>query len=230
MVNVASEFETVYLILSSSAETRGVDAFALSVIKAERQIRKLFTHLVYQFPAFGPLDLAGLRNTLAASRRVYFESFLAGFDALYPRSVEALVGQDYTRLKPRLDEAIDHRNKIFHGQLTSRGLTRQDLEALVADIQAWCTTLATNAFAELGYDGFGWNSLHKSKIPDLAARFKVQFTSLADYADFIRTKMERRVAEQAGPPGTPSLPSITRVVAGERQRSPDRTGRPRDVE
>jgi hypothetical protein len=52
---------------------------------------------------------------------------------------------------------------------------------LVADIQAWCTTLATNAFAELGYDGFGWNSLHKSKIPDLAARFKVQLASLADY-------------------------------------------------
>ncbi len=190
-MSAADEFATVRLILGSSAETRGVDAFALSVIKAERQIRKLFTHLVYQFPAFGPSDFAPLRNTLAASRRVYFEGFVAGFDALYPRSVQALVGQNYAYLKPRLDEAIDHRNKIFHGQLTSRALTRQDLEALVADIESWCTTLATNALAELGYDGFGWNSLRKSEMPDLVARFKVQFTSLADYAAFICEKMER---------------------------------------
>lgn len=190
-VSAADEFLTVRLILGSAAETRGVDAFALSVIKAERQMRKLFTHLVYQFPVFGPADFVPLRNTLAASRRVYFEGFVVGFNALYPRSVQALVGQDYARLKQRLDEAIDHRNKIFHGQLTSRALTRQDLESLVADIEAWCTTLATNALVELGYDGFGWNSLHKSATPDLATHFKVQFTSLADYADFIRARMER---------------------------------------
>lgn len=190
-VSAADEFVTVRLILGSSAETRGVDAFALSVIKAERQIRKLFTHLVYQFPAFGPADWASLRNTLAASRRVYFNGFVAGFDALYPRSVQALVGQKYASLKARLDEAIDYRNKIFHGQLTSRVLTRQDLEALVADIEAWCTTLARNALAEFGYDGFGRNSLHKSAIADLAARFKIQFTSVADYAAFIRAQMER---------------------------------------
>jgi hypothetical protein len=30
----------------SAAETRAVDAFAMSLIKAERQVRKLFTHLV----------------------------------------------------------------------------------------------------------------------------------------------------------------------------------------
>jgi len=40
---------------------------------------------------------------------------LAGFDALSPRKVQELVGPDYARLKTRLDEAIDHRNKIFHG-------------------------------------------------------------------------------------------------------------------
>ena len=53
----AAEFRTVDLIVASSAETRGVDAFALSVIEAERQIRRLVTHLVYQFPSFAPMTL-----------------------------------------------------------------------------------------------------------------------------------------------------------------------------
>jgi hypothetical protein len=62
-----------------------VDAFVLSLIKAERQVRKLFTHLVYQYPAFGGSDVSPLREALVASRRVYFEGFVAGLDALYPR-------------------------------------------------------------------------------------------------------------------------------------------------
>ena len=112
-MSIAEEFATVSLILNSQAETRGVDAFALSLIKAERQVRKLVTHLVYQFPVFAPSDVAALRNALGASRRVYFEGFLSGFDALYPRSVQDLVGSEHARLKARVDEAIDHRNKIF---------------------------------------------------------------------------------------------------------------------
>ena len=51
------EFQTVDLIVNSTARSRAVDAFALSLIKAERQIRKLVTHLVYQFPCFGPGDI-----------------------------------------------------------------------------------------------------------------------------------------------------------------------------
>jgi hypothetical protein len=59
------EFSTVDLIVGSTAETRGVDAFALSLIKAERQIRRLMTHLVYQFPCFRSTDIEDLRGVLA---------------------------------------------------------------------------------------------------------------------------------------------------------------------
>ena len=59
------EFQTVDLIVKSDAETRGVDAFALSLIKAERQIRKLFTYLMFQFPAFTVSDFANFRSALA---------------------------------------------------------------------------------------------------------------------------------------------------------------------
>lgn len=190
-VSVTDEFATVDLILHSGAETRGVDAFALSLIKAERQVRKLFTYLVYQFPVFGPGDVAGLRAALGATRRVYFDGLLAGIDAVYPRSVQALVGVEYGRLRARVGEAIDHRNKIFHGQLTSRALSRQDLKDFVGDIRRWCTSLATGAMAEVGYDGFGRNSFRKSARPDLSRAYRVQFASVADYEAFIREHMER---------------------------------------
>ena len=63
-MNYADEFKTVDIILESAARTRRVDAFTLSLIKAERQIRKLVTHLVFQFPCFGISDVPRLRRTL----------------------------------------------------------------------------------------------------------------------------------------------------------------------
>ena len=162
-----SEFQTVKLIVDSSAETRGVDAFALVLIKAERQMRRLVTHLVYQFPCFSEKDVSGLRDVLGRNRAVYFEGFERGFDALYPQTVKDLVGAEYDRLRPRLDEAIDYRNKIFHGQLTSIYLGREDLLGFVADIRAWCEVLALGADVEFGYDGFARNSFQKSRIAQL---------------------------------------------------------------
>ena len=193
-MSLEGEFKTVDLILASKAETRGVDAFALSLIKAERQVRKLFTHLVYQFSSFGSADIHKLRGALVASHHVYFEGFLAGLDALYPRTVEDLVGGEYSRLRARLMEAIDYRNKIFHGQLTSRFLSTEDLFSLEADIRAWCAALANGAIAEVGYDGFCRNSFQKSAIPDLWKRYRVQFGSIEDYKAFIHTHMERQRA------------------------------------
>lgn len=187
----AQEFETVDIVINSSARTCGVDAFVLSLIKAERQIRKLVTHLIYQFPCFGPDDFLSLRETLVKNRRVYFDGFEEGFNVLYPRSISGMVGGDYQRLRDRIREAADHRNKIFHGQLTSKNLTRDDLLAYASDIRTWCKTLAESALAEFRYDGFGWNSFQKSTIPDLAQHLKIQIASIADYDAFVRQHMER---------------------------------------
>jgi hypothetical protein len=49
-MSYSAEFESVNLIVQSQTGTRGVDAFALALIKAECQIRRLFTYLIYQFP------------------------------------------------------------------------------------------------------------------------------------------------------------------------------------
>lgn len=160
-VSCSAEFETVDLITQSTAETRGVDAFALALIKAERQVRKLLTYLVYQFPCFTDADIFRLRETLGNSKKVYFNGCERGFNALYPRTIEELVGYQYSYLRQRIHDAIDCRNKIFHGQLTSKYLNREDLLKFVIDIRSWCEKLAASAELEVGYNGFGRNSFQK---------------------------------------------------------------------
>lgn len=190
-MTASSEFDTVDLILNSSSETRGVDAFALAVIKAERQIRKLFTHLVFQFPCFAGSDIGALRDALASNKSVYFEGIETGINCISPYTVEKLVGAKYKCLRPRISEAIDYRNKIFHGQLTQKCLSRDDLVALVTDIREWCEALANGATLRVGYDGFARNSFQKSTIQGLTEQFKVQFSGVDSYAQFIQQHMRR---------------------------------------
>jgi hypothetical protein len=197
------EFQTVDLIVNSKARTCGVDAFALSLIKAERQMRRLVTHLIYLFPSFSRSDIPRLREVLASNGQVYFDGVVEGFDAIYPRSVSNLVGNDYPRLRKRMQEATDQRRKIFHGQLTSKNLTRRDLLALVQDIRTWCSSLACSAHTEFGYDGFSRNSFQKSTVPDLWRRFKVQITTVEEYGDFIRKNMQRSQLKRS-PKGKPA--------------------------
>jgi hypothetical protein len=189
--NVDTEFHTVDLILNSNADTRGVDAFALSLIKVEKQLRRLFTHLVFQFPCFSNSDFEQLRSTLN-SKYVYFEGLENGFNALYPASVETLVGVSHGGLRARIMEATGYRNKIFHGQLTDQGLTRDGLVELTNDLRSWCKALANGAHAEFGYDGFARNSFQKSQMLNIASRLLEQFANIGDYEAFIKRHMARK--------------------------------------
>jgi hypothetical protein len=190
-VSYAEEFSTVDLILASGADTLGVDAFALSLIKAERQARKLVTYLVYQSPVFGKGDGRRLRMILAANKRVYFEGVVAGLDALSPIPVKELVGPEYEHLWERFREFGKHRNKIFHGQLTTDGLNRDQLLKNVEDIRLWCRTLGTSATREFGCDGFIRNTFQKAPLKNLSMRLRVRIESLDQYSAFIRSHMVR---------------------------------------
>ncbi|HEV3313115.1 MAG TPA: hypothetical protein VG815_21605 [Chloroflexota bacterium] len=114
-MTLATEFKTVDLIVQSDADTRGVDAFALSLIKAEKQLRRLVTHLVYQFPAFTVAHISQLRAALFRNKKVYAEGFIPGFNALYRTSLKALIGQDYDHLFTRFTEATSTETKSFMG-------------------------------------------------------------------------------------------------------------------
>lgn len=189
--SVRDEFATVDAVILTAAETHAVDAFALSIIKHERQLRRLLTYSIFQFPCFHCTDIADLRHALASNTRVYADGFVPGIDRLWPKSVSTIVGARYAPLMQSLVRSADVRNKIFHGQVTKVGIERPTLLALVSDIREWCGLLATAAQNEVGYDGFARDSYRKSTIPDLHLRFAQQLKSIADYKQFIARYVAR---------------------------------------
>ena len=104
---VETEFATVQLVLDSGADTLAVDAFTLSLINHERQLRRLLTYSVYQFPVFGPKDVDTLRRILAANREIYAEGFVRGLDALWPQSVATLIGARHAELSKSLARGVE---------------------------------------------------------------------------------------------------------------------------
>lgn len=186
------EFKSVDAVIQSEVRTAGVDAFALSLLKVERQARRLVTYLIFQYPCFGSSDVPALRAALAANRNVYFDGFLRGFDALYSLRLEQLIGAEFAHLKARLGEAARHRNKLFHGQLTEESLNRQDLLAFVEDMRRWSGLLSNVGQREFGYSGFGGSSFRKAPDPSLSQRFIRDIRGLAEYVDFIEDTLQRQ--------------------------------------
>ncbi len=184
------EFETVNLLVQSDKITRGVDAFSLALIKSERQLRKLFTHLIYQYPKIQNESFTDIRNILFKNNRVYFEGFTKGFNTIYPVGVKDLIGKKYKQLLATVKESISIRNKIFHGQITDKKLTTTNLLDLTNDLSTWCWLLSNGAKNEIGYDGFGRNSLRRSEM-DLHPKFLIDINSLDDYRNLIEKVMAR---------------------------------------
>lgn len=104
--------------------------------------------------------------------------------------VADLVGPEYAALRPMLNEAIDIRNKVFHGQLTGRSLRRTDLLEYVRDIRRWCELLAESARREIGYDGFMRNSFRKG-LPNISATYRLQLADIGAYAKLLDVYVER---------------------------------------
>ncbi|ELM0326644.1 hypothetical protein V8073_004689 [Vibrio parahaemolyticus] len=184
------EFETVELLVASNHPTKMVDAFSLSLIKAERQVRKLFTYLVFQNTNLSSANVNELRNVLADFRRVYFEGFVAGINVLSNKTLADLYGEHYEEDMQRLDTAICYRNKIFHGQLTTEKLSSEDLGAVIENIKRWCQRLSEAAHGEYGYCGFGRNSFQKSSL-DLSEKISTPINNPDEYRAFITEHMRR---------------------------------------
>ncbi|WP_213779558.1 hypothetical protein [Caballeronia sp. dw_276] len=142
------EFMVVDVVLLSDAPTRGVDAFTLAVVKMERQIRKLFTHLVFQSDTFNEVSVEALRASLGAEKHFYFEGIERGVNALFRLTVADLIGNEFGSLLESVDYAIQYRNKILHRQLTDRCLRREDLIKVVDGVRRWCKALAMGAERE----------------------------------------------------------------------------------
>lgn len=185
-----SEFEVVDLIINSSFETRGVDAFSLAVIKSERQLRRLFTFLIYQNPTYNKTDSKKLKEVLCNNKNLYFKDFIKGINKILSRPINELYGEDYENDYKKISEIIKIRNKVFHGQLTSLELSRTDLFEKTDELKIWCKKLSTIMINEIGYDGFERNSYQKSKI-ELNIRNLDQFDTFEKFRLFIENKRKK---------------------------------------
>ncbi|KWF87333.1 hypothetical protein WL93_16165 [Burkholderia diffusa] len=186
-----NEFAVVDIIKRSGAATLGVDALTLSIVKLERQLRRLFTHLVFQCDAFDDQCIPDLLVTLEKFGEVNVTGFIKGIDALVRFSVADMVGDTYREMRARLKEIYKVRNKVFHGQLSGLCLEQEQLLEMGATVRRWCELLATGALAQVGYDGFERDSFRKSDKA-LAADYREQLASVDAYKDFIRQHVAGR--------------------------------------
>lgn len=166
MKNAASlEFSTVDLLLLSSAETRAVDAFTISWVKLEKQLRRLTSNLIFQHSIFedGVSDhKMAVRNAILQKTTANHDKFIGAIYRLSNCSVKELMGDQYRTLKRETNTAYQYRKKILHGQQTGHSLSRNDLEKCISSMRDWCELLADRADERIGYDGFSRNALRKN--------------------------------------------------------------------
>lgn len=188
--NYKTEFKTVEILLKSDFETRAIDAFSISLIKVERQIRRIFTFLIYQSDSYKKGDGIRLRKILADNKKIYLKHFIKGIDTVYPKTVEQIYGNKYSQDLKMIEEITKDRNKIFHGQVTDKRLSRKDLIDRVKLMEKWCENMAQKFLIEIGYDGFGRNAYRKSSAK-LNLINSDKFDTFEKYADFLK-KISRR--------------------------------------
>ena len=177
--NFESEFEVIEYLLNSNNESRAIDSFSLSLLKIEKQIRKIFTHLIYQYECFKPSDNKKIINILSANKNIYFRHLIIGINLIYFKEIKDIYGVGYEVDYNYICNLKNFRNKIFHGQLTGQELSRTELTEFVTIMKRWSKQIAESFQDEINYDGFERNSLKKSK-KDFCTLLKYKITNIED--------------------------------------------------
>ena len=184
------EFQTVELLKESDTKTGRTDAFIISWVKAEKQVRKIFTYLIFQYKAFNMKHVQDIIKIISSKNYLYFENFIKGFDAIYPIPFKNIVKphifdsflQDKRRIKK-------FRNKILHGQLTGEGLSSDNLKYEIHVIREWCKNVGNKMINEIHYNGFDRNSFRKCYKVNLSSKYKIELHNSNELEDFIKSRM-----------------------------------------
>lgn len=158
-----TEFATVEAIWNTDAEARRVDALALSWVKYEKQLRRLFSFFVFQHTTITADTLDDAISAFAGNSKLYPETFIAGIEALGLKSLPQILGETHGKLWPEIVRIKDYRNKIMHGQLTGQKIQSPQIEKDVIFIVDWVSAVANAANAEFGYDGLKRNTYKIAK-------------------------------------------------------------------
>jgi hypothetical protein len=163
------EFATVETLWNSDAETRRVDALALSWIKYEKQLRRLFSFFVFQHAKITRDQLDAVIAAFAENHNLYPETFISAIKQLGVTPLPNLLGDSYTRLWPEIKRIKRYRNKIMHGQNTGENIKSPTLERDVLYLVEWISLVAEAAKRSFGYDGLKRNTFAAAKNSATAA-------------------------------------------------------------
>jgi hypothetical protein len=166
------EFRTVEAVRLSGGETRRVDALILAWVKYEKQLRRLFSFLVFQHPNIGGSQIDKVIEVLAKNGQLYPETFIAGIKGLGVPSIEALLAPRDVELMREIARIKKYRNKLIHGQITGLKIPSRQLERDVAWIVDWVGCLAEGSQRAFGYDGLRRNTYRIAKdAPAIVATY-----------------------------------------------------------
>lgn len=155
-------FAIIYTILQSESSTKESDAFALALIKTERQARKIFTHLLFQYDFFQKGEHQKLRDELDRNGNIYFEHLLIGIEIILDKKLETLLNNViHKSFVDSYKSSKGLRNKLFHGQITTKGFNSSEIHNLTVKIMAWSNELSIRAEQLFNYNGFDRNSCEK---------------------------------------------------------------------
>lgn len=152
--SLKEEFETVEVIWQSNAKTRRVDALLLCWIKYEKQLRRLFSFLVFQHQKIDRGNIDGIIAAIANNGRLYPDTFMVAIGELSGKPLRSLLNDHCEKLLANIDERINiYRNKLIHGQMTGLGLSSAQIEKDVILLMDWIHSFGETAKKEYGYDG-----------------------------------------------------------------------------
>jgi hypothetical protein len=181
-----SEFATVEALWHSNGATRRVDALLLCWVKHEKQLRRLFSFLVYQHPRVTSTTVESIVSVLVNNNKLYPETFMKGIEELQVASVPQLLGDKYATLEPEMRRIRGYRNKLMHGQITGQKITSPQIERDVHHLIDWVATLAASADAKFGYDGIRRNTYRAAKATSISAVARYPFNSAAEFKAWLK--------------------------------------------
>lgn len=157
------EFATVVAVWESGGATMAVDSLLLTWVKYEKQLRRLFSFLVFQHPEVNKKTVQEIVNILAKCSKLNPVTITQAINALNAGTVEEFVGESYSKLSLEIARIKLMRNKLMHGQLTGKNVAAKQIQIDVHLLIEWVAALAAGAKNKIGYDGFSRNTFRKAK-------------------------------------------------------------------
>jgi hypothetical protein len=180
------EFATIAALWQCEGTTRRVDALLLAWIKYEKQLRRLFSFLVYQHPQVNQTTVESIVSALVANNKLYPETFIKGIKELKVASIPHLLGARHAALEQEVRRIKGYRNKLMHGQITGQKITSRQIERDVHFLIEWVATLAAAADAEFGYDGIRRNTYRSAKAATKSAVPGYPFATATEFKAWLK--------------------------------------------